>query len=176
MFYLYARNWGIAYCQQGRYVRQNNAPLSQRGYCSQIFSNLMQTPQSSLTNVRCLPLWWVHFVNANGRRRCIVTSFLIGWAQRNQISDNCSMWWETDISKSFWFTNTIKPGISGHRISGNLAIRCIWIWEDVFHYIVTSLVECYEMVLAIIMSVPENVWDECYCTCFRYLHQCYWGY
>ena len=45
--------------------------------------------------------------------------------------------------------------------------------ENVF---VTSLVECYEMVLAIIMSVPENVWDEFYRTCFRYLHKCYWGY
>ena len=33
---------------------------------------------------------------------------------------------------------------------------------------VTSLVECYEMVLAIFMSVPENVWDECFCTCSRY--------
>ena len=41
---------------------------------------------------------------------------------------------------------------------------------------VTSLVECYEMVLAIIMSVPENVRDECYRTCFRYLQQCYRGY
>ena len=41
---------------------------------------------------------------------------------------------------------------------------------------VTSLVECYETVLAIIMSVPENVWDECYRTCSRYLHKCYWGY
>ena len=40
-------------------------------------------------------------------------------------------------------------------------------------YSVTSLVECYEMVLAIFMSVPENVWDECYRTCFRYLHKCY---
>ena len=38
---------------------------------------------------------------------------------------------------------------------------------------VTSLVECYEMVLAIIMAVPENVWDECYCTCSSYLHKCY---
>ena len=38
---------------------------------------------------------------------------------------------------------------------------------------VTSLVECYEMVLAIIMSVPENVWDECYCTCSSCLHKCY---
>ena len=42
--------------------------------------------------------------------------------------------------------------------------------------IVTSLVVCYEMVLAIFMSVPENVWDECYRTCSRYLHKCYWGY
>ena len=41
---------------------------------------------------------------------------------------------------------------------------------------VTSLVECYEMVLAIIMSVPENVWDESYRTCSSYLHKCYWGY
>ena len=46
------------------------------------------------------------------------------------------------------------------------------------HFIgsVTSLVECYEMVLAIIMSVPENVWDECYSTCSSYLHMCYLGY
>ena len=29
---------------------------------------------------------------------------------------------------------------------------------------VTFLVECYDMVLAVVMSVPENVWDECYCT------------
>ena len=35
---------------------------------------------------------------------------------------------------------------------------------------------CTVMFTGIIMSVPENVWDECYCTCFRYLHQCYWGY
>ena len=38
---------------------------------------------------------------------------------------------------------------------------------------VTSLVECSEMVLAIIISVPENVRDECCCTCFSYLHKCY---
>ena len=51
-------------------------------------------------------------------------------------------------------------------------------WFDIYwiHNIVTSLVECYEIVLAIIMSVPENVWDECYCTCSSYLHKCYCGY
>ena len=43
-------------------------------------------------------------------------------------------------------------------------------------YNVASLVECYEMVLAVIMSVPENVWDECYRTCSSYLHTCYCGY
>ena len=42
--------------------------------------------------------------------------------------------------------------------------------------IVTSLLGCYEMVLAVIMSVPENVRDKCYCTFSRYLHNCYCGY
>ena len=41
---------------------------------------------------------------------------------------------------------------------------------------VTSLVECYEMVLAVIMSVSENVWDEWNWTCSSYLHECYCGY
>ena len=35
---------------------------------------------------------------------------------------------------------------------------------------------CYEIVLTVIMSVPEYVWEECCRTCSSYLHKCYWGY
>ena len=48
--------------------------------------------------------------------------------------------------------------------------------DDAVFYIVTSPVECYEMVLAVIVSVPENVRDDCYCTSSSYLHKCYSGY
>ena len=32
------------------------------------------------------------------------------------------------------------------------------------------------MVLAVIIAVPENVWDECYCTYSSYLYKFYCGY
>ena len=70
----------------------------------------------------------------------------------------------------------------------NITLMCYILWKNhylkncwliisevLWHSFVTSLVECYKMVLAIIMSVPENVWDECYRTCSRYLHKCYWA-
>ena len=65
----------------------------------------------------------------------------------------------------------IKVGILCIRLASDLPpsttrFGCI-------HACVASLVECYEMVLAIIVSVPENVWDECYCTCSSYLHKSY---
>ena len=39
-----------------------------------------------------------------------------------------------------------------------------------------SLVECYNMVLAVIMYEPENVLDECYWIYIGYLHKCYRDY
>ena len=63
-----------------------------------------------------------------------------------------------------------NSGLDGSVIEMNNSIGRQFIWS------VTSLVEYYEMVLAVIMSVPENVWDECYWTCSSNLHECYCGY
>ena len=56
-----------------------------------------------------------------------------------------------------------------NQIQNTSIVSCIELNID----IVASLMECYEMFLAVIMSVHENVWDECYYTHSSYLHKCY---